>query len=365
MDPVHIVIPTAAVGGAEKRFLGLFVGLAESHPHLRLVVSEALLETARGIDEFSRLRSTLEGRVLTFRESRPLSLQRTLAKAFVRLPRSVFHYVLVPPPLVQWFPSRRVVFTIPLSGMNLYGRVGRMSLYAGALAAARTDFLDRGVRDHVAQRLPWLEERFSVTPGSYVDPHHYRAKPSAEKENLVVFVGLFSHEKQAYRLVDTLPNVVELLRKSRHPRVAFRLFGRENGTDPPLADMVGALAGRVDVEARFEREPRTPLSRAKVFLSLQRNTNYPSKSLLEALACGALPVITDVGDSARMVPPGVAEWIPRDFRAEELAEAIRRILDLTNEEHDARVARARAHVEAHFSFRAMASYYQDLWQAVA
>ncbi len=362
MAPIHIVLPTPAMGGAEKRFLGLFLGLLGDLPELRLVADGRLLQAARRSDELAGLRQDLGPRVSTFGPER-FSLQRALARAFAASPRSVFHYVLVPPPLAQWFPSRRTVFTIPLSGLNLYGSVGRASLYAGALVAARTDFLDQGVHDAVATKLPWLRRRFSVTPGSFVDTGFYEPLPAADKKPIVTFVGLFSHEKQAFRLVDALPRTAELLRESGHSSVAFRLFGRDSGEES-LSERVAAISRTVDVQASFEPDPRKPLARAKVFLSLQRNTNYPSKSLLEALACGALPVVTRVGDSHRMVPDGIAEWIPRDFTPADLARAIGRILSLSDDVFDARVRAVRDHLERHFSFTAMARYYRGLWEAV-
>lgn len=362
MEPVYIVLPTSAFGGAEKRFLGLFVGLSHEMPNLRLVASDALLTLARSSEEFAVLRApSLADRVVRFGEERG-ALSRALSRCHCACPDALFHYVLVPPPLVQRFLSRRVVFTVPLSGMNLYGRWGRATLYAGALASARTDFLDQGVHDHFVRRLRPLRRRFSVTPQSFIDTRYYEAVPATRKEDLVVFLGLLSDEKQAGRLVERLPAVLDRLDAAGH-RVAVRLHGRETGQLPSIASRIASFSPPRNVESGFSADPRGALGRARVFLSLQRNTNYPSKSLLEALACGALPVITDVADSRRMVPEGVAEWVPRDFSADDLAQSIGRLLSLSPEEHDRRVALARAHLEEHFSFEGMAIYYRDLWRA--
>jgi glycosyltransferase involved in cell wall biosynthesis len=362
MARVYIVLPTHQIGGAEKRFLGLFVGLGPTDARVHLVASEELLRLARGSAELAAL-ETFGDRIVPFGRG-PGQLQRAVLRALWQCPDAVLHDVLVPPVLVHPLRLRRVVFTVPLSGLNLYSRVGRASVYAGALAAGRTDFLDQGVHDAVARRLPLRRSRFSVTPGSFVDTTLYAPRPFAQRQARVQFVGQLSSEKQAFRLVDALPEIDRLL-KGRGLSVAFRLAGRESGEQPSIAARLSSLPRTIDVQAGFDPEPRHALARSRVFLSLQRNTNYPSKALLEALACGALPVITDVADSRRMVPDGVAEWVPRDFGAAELATAIERLVRLSEAEHDERVARARAHLEQHFSFGPMAAYYQELWERAA
>jgi glycosyltransferase involved in cell wall biosynthesis len=40
---------------------------------------------------------------------------------------------------------------------------------------------------------------------------------------------------------------------------------------------------------------------ASIFLSLQQENNYPSQALLEAMACGCIPIVTDVGETRKIV----------------------------------------------------------------
>lgn len=80
-------------------------------------------------------------------------------------------------------------------------------------------------------------------------------------------------------------------------------------------------------EYGYASDPFEILSRAKIFLSLQDKENYPSQSLLEAVACGALVIATDVGETCRIVSDEVGYRIPVNAQAlaDQLVVALARI----------------------------------------
>ena len=51
----------------------------------------------------------------------------------------------------------------------------------------------------------------------------------------------------------------------------------------------------------YSSDPAEDLSQSKVFLSLQKYNNYPSQSLLEAIACGCAVIATDVGETRMII----------------------------------------------------------------
>ena len=53
----------------------------------------------------------------------------------------------------------------------------------------------------------------------------------------------------------------------------------------------------------FEKEPINILKESLIFLSLQKMENYPSQSLIEAMACGNAIVATNVGLTSTIVKP--------------------------------------------------------------
>jgi glycosyltransferase involved in cell wall biosynthesis len=74
----------------------------------------------------------------------------------------------------------------------------------------------------------------------------------------------------------------------------------------------------------FTENPFNVLSKTKVFLSLQRVNNYPSQSILEAIACGAAIIATDVGETRNFLDDDCAILINLDV--DELILAIKKLL---------------------------------------
>jgi glycosyltransferase involved in cell wall biosynthesis len=363
--PVYVVIPTASIGGAEKRFAGLWLHLKRSgHSELKLVLPSALRERIFAIGEFAEAKAYREDIEVFDALGGTRALALRLRSLHARAPCSVFHYVMVSPAIAQWFRSPRTLFSITYSTLQQLNRKGRSLLYAGAIRAARSDVLDPGVKDLLSRRFFFKRNAFSLTPNSFVDLTTYAPVPFAAKENLLAFVGLFTEEKQAFRLVECLPAIDRNLKAQGIAAPRFVMLGRDIH-QPGVVDACAKLRPQVDVRAYEENNPNQVLSRSKVFFSLQRADNYPSKSLLEALASGNVPVVTDVGQSRMIAREDFSFYVPRDFSAQDLAQHCLHILSMPEHEFSARVERARAFLAERFSIDAMARYYLRLYADLA
>lgn len=78
----------------------------------------------------------------------------------------------------------------------------------------------------------------------------------------------------------------------------------------------------------FSDNPYLSLGRTKIFLSLQRKNNYPSQSVLEAMASGCAIIATDVGETRKFLDDKCAVLIPYDGHA--LEQAIKSLLNDEN-----------------------------------
>jgi glycosyltransferase involved in cell wall biosynthesis len=361
--PVYIVLPTPAIGGAEKRFAGLWRHFQQTgYSRVKMVLRRRLFEALLKVRELAPLP---EEHLELFddegeeRWRRPL--RATLSRLHAAEPDAVFHYVLVNPVEVQRFVSRRTLYTLPVSSLNLYNWKGRAGVYAAVLAAKRTDVLEERVMEALARRLPFRRNAMSVTPSSFVDLEYFQ--PGPQKRNRLVFTGLFSEEKQAFRLAEAIPVIDARLRAAGVANPEFRLLGRETRS-PGVAELCARATG-VDVKAWYEPDPATVLSEARVFFSLQRQSNYPSKALLEAMACGCVPVVTDVGTTRRLATEDFAFFVPRDFTAEALAAACVKAMTLGEGEYQARIRRMRELLEKRFSIETMAEYFRGLYEQLS
>lgn len=343
--------------------LGLFLHLRRTQAWpVELLCASELLAVASATRELAALAT--EPGVHTFDASGrtiDVALIRALQELRARRPELILHFVLMPPQLAGVMDGRRSIFSATNADLQLYNRRGRWMLYTACALARRVDFLEPSVRDKVASYMPWAAARFRVTPGSFVDTSLFHPAPAHERERSVVFLGRFLREKGVYRWADQLAEVDALLRARGLTGVKYRFLGRDGDT-PPLTPKLAALKETIDVEAGFDPDPQNALNRAGVFLSLQFRTNYPSKSLLEAMAGGAIPVVTDVGRTREIVDERYGYFVPKNFEARHLADACYQALTLPADARDARVKLMHDHLHARFSIDAMANYYVDLYR---
>jgi glycosyltransferase involved in cell wall biosynthesis len=85
-----------------------------------------------------------------------------------------------------------------------------------------------------------------------------------------------------------------------HPETRFYFLG-EGPLEGEIRRQIETLNVQDSVVIRFDPNPTQVLNRSSIFVSLQEGENYPSQSLLEAMACGNAIVATDVGETWRLV----------------------------------------------------------------
>lgn len=356
----YIILSSTAIGGVEKRLAGLFLHLAAQGHDVRLVLSSDLLSLLERGDEHAAIRDHRARLEIFQAAGAPFERLRAFLRGlFVKAPAGVFHYGLPSPLRLHASRSRRTLFTLPNASLALYNARGLLEVYGGILRASRVDVLDPRVFAQLTSQFFWRRGSFSLTPGSYVDLELYRPVAAGEKQNLIVFSGLFSDEKQAPRLVACIPRLLERLDAAGFQDARIVMLGRDPDGGTVSARVASLRNSRV--EARFEPSPRSVLAGAKVFLSLQRSTNHPSKALLEAMACGCAPVVTDTRDSRLSAPDSLARYVPRDFSADDIADACVALLQRSSSESEVHVDAARSFLRARFSIDTMAAYYCHLY----
>jgi glycosyltransferase involved in cell wall biosynthesis len=154
------------------------------------------------------------------------------------------------------------------------------------------DALRGSIRDDLVTR-GIDEEKIDAAPCSFTDIS--QCQPASKREKWVVFLGRFIENKDPLLLARAIPQVI-----AHHPDAHFYLLG-EGYLRNQLESLVREL-GIVDhVTIRFEPHPTEILNQSSIFASLQVLENYPSQSLLEAMACGNAIVATDVGETWRLV----------------------------------------------------------------
>jgi glycosyltransferase involved in cell wall biosynthesis len=309
------------LGGAEKRYARVFEMLAaETDGQHRLLINRSMLDLLRAADTLIDYEPHVS--VLVPPSSRWVASRgiRRLLRPFLGLLDALWYsgqcwrvIQRTKPDIVH--PLLTAVY-FGLPALVLHPRIGHvMSAYSSQFVSERDrrvlgiplgatlkrwgmqhsdaiDALRGSIRDDLIAR--GIDgDKIDTAPCSFTDIA--RCQPASERERWVVFLGRFIDNKAPLLLARAIPEVL-----SQRPNVRFHFLG-EGYLQGRLESLVQELGVAEYVTIRFEPRPTQVLSRSSIFVSLQALENYPSQSLLEAMACGNAIVATDVGETWRLV----------------------------------------------------------------
>jgi glycosyltransferase involved in cell wall biosynthesis len=197
-------------------------------------------------------------------------------------------------------------------------------------------------------------EKIRVAPCTFTD--YERFAPALKKQNWVVFAGRFIELKNPLLFVQAIPQVL-----NAHPEVQFLMFGA-GPLQYPIKQTVARLGVGDVISVRYEPDLAFFLAQSKVFVSIQKDENYSSQSLLEAMACENAVVASDVGETFRWV--GEETGVRIESTPESLAAAIIELFDdpelLRRKGKNARQKVLQKHTVDHF-----ARYLLDIYTELA
>jgi glycosyltransferase involved in cell wall biosynthesis len=150
----------------------------------------------------------------------------------------------------------------------------------------------------------------------------------------------------------------------RHADVEFVVAGRgvpDNSTFKQLARDLG-LARRTHLLGERLDVPRF-LAALDIAVSSSYGGEAFPNAVAEAMACGTATVVTDVGDSAAIVGDTRRVVPPRNPAA--LAEAVRRVLEMSADDLRELGHISRARVISEYSIQRAAARYEDLYATLA
>ncbi len=168
------------------------------------------------------------------------------------------------------------------------------------------------------------EMRAHVSPCSFIDYERFR--PAAEKENIVIFCGRLIMYKNPLLFVEAVGMLKEEL-----PDYYYYMIGK-GPMYTEISESIKKLGLENSITVKYDPHPEKYLSRSKIFVSLQETNNYPSQSLLEAIACGNAVIATDVGETRRILDGEKGILIKKD--AVELKNAVLKLAKNENERKD-------------------------------
>jgi glycosyltransferase involved in cell wall biosynthesis len=331
-----------ALGGAEKRYARVFELLVAQQPNCghKLLINRSMLNLlqAGGIltehdahliildPPSTRHRWLAKVRYLaqlvdacwysgqcwlTIRSVGPQVVHSLLTGIYLSLPALLLHPHIRPVMSAysyqfESYRDRRFL-GVSLGATTKQFAMRRSAVVEALTSAIRDDLIARGLDP----------QKIVVAPGSFTDLS--LCQPAAVKQKWIVFAGRFVEIKNPLLLAHAIPEVIQ-----RHPDVHVWFLG-----DGPLEAQIRQISQELNVAAQvtiqFDPQPPRLLNQSSIFVSLQTEENYPSQSLLEAMACANAIVATDAGETWRLVDETNGIRVPPT--AEAVAAALISLLD--------------------------------------
>lgn len=360
---VFLVIQHLDVGGADKRIIENWLFLREKgFTHVKLVINKILYSKLLKVSEFSGVLKKHQCAIvfLDWRGGTTVKLRRLIVQFMKENDGSVFHFILFQPFLFPgFFSGNSIIYTYPMTSLSQLNWKGMLSVFFSVLVSKKVDVLNPNVASFLKKIFFWKRRSITITPGSSVNTDYYTSVPFKDKKNWVVFLGRFENMKQIIKLMHEIPKVNFYLQEKGIVDCEFKIIGR--GTLEYEVKRLASDFKNIPVEVYSTYDPVETLRYSKVFLSLQKYSNYPSKSLLEAISCGNLPVVTDVGETRLIAKEEFSSYIPESFSWEDLSGEVYSILALTEEEYSDKATVGISYVKSKFSLEISSSYFSTLY----
>ncbi len=312
-------------GGAERRFLRVFEKAKQmNNKSIRIIINRKLFESAKSLNLIVD-----DSQVIIYEDessNNDLRFSKFVINVLKQHPGCIVHLVLLQRSqillhLFLLFRRRRfnisVVTTIAsyFYAYNLNLKFTEKMNYKLIIGA--TD-----VFDSLYSKIKLNRNNVNITPCSFTDYNKY--SPS-DKEKIVVFSGRLIKDKNPFLFVSAVNELVHKYCDKNSKEWKYFIMGsgplenelKKYVNDNKLSDFIFFRTG----------DTSKILKKSKIFVSLQQHENYPSQSLIEAIATKNIIIATDVGDTRKIVKEQYSKLISID--RDSLVEAL---LDLFEKE---------------------------------
>jgi len=372
---IGLIMINNDVGGAEKRLANLFSYLSSSSPHdYTLIISDGLFVDLYDQGIISKHYRNVER---IFREF-PYSIYNNISKFRIkgrRLPATttllipilrykllssemrnlmsrfdILHFCIPNPVLIM--PRDRATLLEEPNSQSVYKLSSQVLkwLKSGAYISCISETIAQSYKRAVSDSK--IAKRVFTAPCSFTD---YNRISIAPKERLIVFAARMEKVKHPEIFV----SAISILAKYRTDFRAVML-GRGR-LDHKIDSLIIQNELNPVLSRYYSSHPLEVLSRAVIFVSIQEFDNYPSQSLIEAMASGCAVVASDRGETRKLVTNDTGFCVPLS------AEAVAERLDYMLNHFDDTIAmglQARKKVMKEHTIERYASYLEEVYERI-
>lgn len=322
---------TGKIGGAEKRFFSAFKHFKQED-HITLFLNRNLADTfgedanlfqnkvvILDVDAlFSRKKTPKYIGGINIHSNEPISRSNKIlgrTKTVIKLALAWIHFVLsILPHLLAskfttvygvwtggiWVWPFKYIFRFKFCYAYMDSNYDSLSkswhrLFDSEYWALRNADIVDCLSPKIAKDLPGLvnlrkKTKISITPNSFIDYTNYF--PVYPKKNQIVFSSRLYPQKNPLLLLEAM----YLLQKSGRLNKDYNVIIIGEGPMKTKLEKYINEKQLMNINLfGFTLHPYKILQKSRIFLSLQSNDNYPSQSLIEAMACGNAIIATNTG----------------------------------------------------------------------
>ena len=216
------------------------------------------------------------------------------------------------------------------------------------------DFLSPFIVEGILERKIKLNKSsINISPCSFSD--YRKCIPGDKNDFSVSYAARIFPDKNPMLYLEAANTIVK-----KYPFVKFNLLGEGLASlQEEINDFININNLKNSINYCFHPNPPEVFSKSTVFVSIQTTNNYPSQSVLEAMACGNAIIATDVGDTRMFVNDEVGILIPLELNS--LVNALERLIN--NKEQALMLGKnAREFVLKTHTLEKCSEYYLDLFE---
>ena len=200
----------------------------------------------------------------------------------------------------------------------------------------------------------FLKKTITCTPCSFTDMEKF--KPAFPKKKEIVFLGRLVDFKGIRLFVNSMITIAQEIRNEGYQCYIYghgeleeeiKATVSENNCD----DIIHCLGHIPD--------SNKVLAKSRVFCSLQTMGNYPSQSMLEAMACGNYCIVTDTYDSYLLIDDSFGTLVNQDEKS--FSDAVVHAMKFSEEQYKYISKNARDFLHKKHNIQLSAEYFTDLF----
>jgi glycosyltransferase involved in cell wall biosynthesis len=356
-NQIHLILSSRQVGGMEKRFVGFWLFQQQlKQVDIILVSTPSLIENLRMCPEFKMIDLFSDHIRFLDEANEKIGILKSIMRYKYRNPEGVFHYIMRAPILMFNFNS---IYSFTCNSFSLFSRWHKIYLAYQFVSRKYIDILDPLIKEKVSKYLFFKRNQINLTSNSALLLSNSSFIPYEKRTNKIVFMSRFVKGKGIELLLQSIPTLVETLQKNMIYDAKLVFLGSGELEDKIRSSIQPALP--MSIEVKFVNDVESELHDAKIFLSLQQYNNYPSRSLIEALSLGVLPIVTNCGNSSDIAKKEFANYIPEDFKPNELSIHIINLLQEESATLNRKAQSAIDFIQQNCKMKTMSDYYVSLY----